>query len=81
MSRPRIPEPNTLIEIKVLIAARKVDLPEIRSQVLKRGAYHVIEEWGAQIIEETVTESRGVHALELGARKPGVRGTTPTGSD
>lgn len=69
MSRPRIPEPNTLIEIKVLIAARKVDLPEIRSQVLKRGASHVIEEWGQQVIEETVTESRGVHALELSKGK------------
>jgi len=69
MSRPRIPEPNTLIEIKVLIAARKVDLPELRRDVLKRGSSKVLDAWGAQIIEETVTESRGVHALELSSRK------------
>lgn len=81
MSRPRIPEPNTLIEIKVVIAARKVDLPEIRDQVIRRGASHVVEEWGQQIIEETVTESKGVHALELGARKQSVRGSAQAGGD
>ena len=69
MSRPRIPEPNTLIEIKVLIAARKVDLPELRRDVLKHGSSKVLDAWGAQIIEETVTESRGVHALELSKGK------------
>lgn len=62
-------EPDTLVEIKVVLAVRKVEIPEIREQVIKRGAYHVIEEWGSQIIEEVVTPVRGIYALELGKGK------------
>lgn len=76
MSQPKTPrrapgslEPDMLVEVKVVLAIRKVELPEMRDHLIKRGASHLIEQWAAQIIEETVTPARGVHAVEFSQGK------------
>lgn len=68
MSRPR-QKPDCLIEIKVVIEARKIDIPELTRDVIKYGASKVLNDWGQKIVEEVVREAGGVHALELSSRK------------
>lgn len=74
-------EPDMLVEVKVVLAIRKVELPEMRDHLIKQGACHLIDQWAAQIIEETIAPSRGVHAVEFAAGKQGVRGQATPSSD